>query len=320
MTEKEKMKISMLAEVATMYYERGLTQNEIAEILCVSRTSVSRMLTAAAERGIIQVRINYQFERHYELERQITERFPVKNVYVLNNRGKNQREIEFGTSSLAAGVLKKVLAPDISIGVTWGNTLSDVVDCLEAPSIAPDGVEVIQLTGAVSKENPVGCSQSIVSKLSEKLSGCPRFLNAPLLVESAQLRKGLKEEPNNAKVLRRAEFCDVALTSVGLCSDVELKNFGSYMTKAYADEIIQKGGIGSICGRFFDREGRELDCGWNRELIGIDLAELKQIPNVFCVSYEPQKAPAIRAVLQGKLVDTLVTDGTTATKMLNLTR
>lgn len=321
MTEKEKMRISMLAEVATMYYERGLTQEEIAKNFCVSRTSISRMLAAASEKGIIQVHINYQFERHYELERQISERFPVKKVCVFNNRGKSRSEIEYGTGSLAASVLKEALVPDVTVGVAWGNTLSTVVNCLELPTVAPDGVEVIQLTGAVSGETAAGCSQSIVSKLSEKIPASPIFLNAPLLVENARLRSALMEEPNNARALRRGAYCDIALTGIGSRGYLERGHFeDAYMTPNYAKELLEKGGIGELCGRFFDKDGKELNCAWNKRVVGLPLAELARIPNVICVSYHPEKAPAMLAALRGKLIHTLITDGTTATKLLNLSR
>lgn len=41
MNQKELKKLSLLAEVACDYYERGLTQNEIADKLFLSRTPAS---------------------------------------------------------------------------------------------------------------------------------------------------------------------------------------------------------------------------------------------------------------------------------------
>lgn len=71
MTEKELKKMSLLAEVACDYYERGLDQNGIAKRLCLSRTRVSRLLKEASERGIVNITVNYhytEYPRHYELE------------------------------------------------------------------------------------------------------------------------------------------------------------------------------------------------------------------------------------------------------------
>ena len=52
MTDKEIRKYSFLAEIACDYYERGLSQNEIADKICLSRTRVSRLLKEAEEAGI----------------------------------------------------------------------------------------------------------------------------------------------------------------------------------------------------------------------------------------------------------------------------
>ena len=50
MDDKDIRKMSLLAEVACDYYERGLDQNKIAERLCLSRTRVSRLLKKSEER------------------------------------------------------------------------------------------------------------------------------------------------------------------------------------------------------------------------------------------------------------------------------
>lgn len=48
----------LLAQVAVLYYERNLPQREIADLLHVSRSTVSRMLDEARELGIVEVRIS----------------------------------------------------------------------------------------------------------------------------------------------------------------------------------------------------------------------------------------------------------------------
>ena len=86
MTQKELMKLSLLAEIAGYYYERGMTQNEIADRLCISRTRVSRLLKEAQDKGIVSFSINYHYERHYILEDHLKSRYPLKEVRILNNR------------------------------------------------------------------------------------------------------------------------------------------------------------------------------------------------------------------------------------------
>ena len=44
--------LELLFKVAQLYYEQGLTQNEIAKKLYISRSNISRLLTQAREAGI----------------------------------------------------------------------------------------------------------------------------------------------------------------------------------------------------------------------------------------------------------------------------
>lgn len=45
-------KLSLLAEVASMYYERQMSQDEIARRIYTSRSRVSRLLTKAREKEL----------------------------------------------------------------------------------------------------------------------------------------------------------------------------------------------------------------------------------------------------------------------------
>lgn len=49
---------ALMARVAWLYYNDGLTQNEVGEILNISRIKVSRLLDQGRSSGLIQVRIN----------------------------------------------------------------------------------------------------------------------------------------------------------------------------------------------------------------------------------------------------------------------
>ena len=55
--------LELLLKVAQLYYEQGLTQNEIAKKLFISRSNISRLLTQAREAGIVEIKVHYPFER-----------------------------------------------------------------------------------------------------------------------------------------------------------------------------------------------------------------------------------------------------------------
>ena len=60
---------NLLAQIAFMYYEQELTQNEIAAQLGLSRVKVYRLLKQAKIEQVVQININWPIERDPELER-----------------------------------------------------------------------------------------------------------------------------------------------------------------------------------------------------------------------------------------------------------
>ena len=57
----DNVKIQKMVEIAKMYYEENLTQNDIAKRLGVSRPLVSKMLADAREAGIVTIQIKSPF-------------------------------------------------------------------------------------------------------------------------------------------------------------------------------------------------------------------------------------------------------------------
>ena len=74
--------MEQLLAVSKMYYEQGMTQQEIAEKAFLSRSHVSRMLKGARALGIVEIIIRSPFENHISLEASLTERFGMEKVLV----------------------------------------------------------------------------------------------------------------------------------------------------------------------------------------------------------------------------------------------
>ena len=59
MNKKEMVQLSLMTEVASMYYEKDMTQEEIGNQLYLSRARISRILKKAHEMGVVEFRINH---------------------------------------------------------------------------------------------------------------------------------------------------------------------------------------------------------------------------------------------------------------------
>jgi len=315
-TQKELKKLSLLAEVSCDYYERGLSQNEIAERLCLSRTRISRLLKEAEEKGIVKVSINYHFERHYELEERFKDRFSLKNVWVLNNRDRDFNFIQRDVASLAARYVMENLKKGMIIGTSWGTTLADMAKFLQPVDIP---VEIVQLMGAVHCQTSTCTPQSIAASMAEKFGGRAEYLNLPLFIEDDYVRKVICNDINNAKIINKGMLADMVLTSISDVATIRNKEFWlGYMSDDMYKEICSKGAVGAIFARFFDENGKEIDCKWNNKCVTISFSNTRGIPNVVAIASSKLKSQAILSAIKGKLINTLITDGTTATEILRL--
>jgi DNA-binding transcriptional regulator LsrR (DeoR family) len=318
MKESQLRKYSLLAEVACDYYERGYSENEIAERLCLSRTRISRLLKEAKDKGIISISINYSFDRVYELEDRFKDQFGLKHVRVLNNRNWNKDPdlIRSNVGRLAADFIIENLKRDMIIGTSWGVTLSETTKYLHA---VPFPVQIVQLIGSVPCANSLHTPQGIVTEMASLFGGRGFYLNLPLFIKDPSVRKAMCEDANNRKILNMGVFADMIVSSVEGTDDMTAGEFWSqYMSSEMEKEIRDKGGVGSIFALFYDKNGNEIDCQWNKCCVGISFSGIKKAHDVVIVASGAEKAQAILGAIKGGLVDELITDGTTAARILTL--
>ena len=76
---------NLLAQVASMYYEQGMTQNKIAAELGLSRVKIYRLLKEARAEQVVQIAINWPIDRDRELEGLLKVRFGLKEALVLQS-------------------------------------------------------------------------------------------------------------------------------------------------------------------------------------------------------------------------------------------
>ncbi len=90
------------------------------------------------------------------------------------------------------------------------------------------------------------------------------------------------------------------------------------MTSPMFQELCEKGAVGAMFARFFDQNGREIDCDWNRRCVSISLPQVQNVPDAVLIASGTQKASAVSCAIKSGIIDTLITDGTTASVILGL--
>jgi DNA-binding transcriptional regulator LsrR (DeoR family) len=306
-----------LAQVATLYYEDDLNQDEIASRMGISRSTVSRVLQEAREKGVVEITVHYPWKTAADLGADLAARFDLRAARVLASGGRPYDEILRGIGILAARYLESVLTAGSVLGVSWGQAVYHAVRALRSDCRLP--VTVVQLVGAVGEGDPLIDGPDLARLLAGVYGGETRLLHAPLLVEDAQARDILLQEPRIQEILTLARQADLALVGIG----APMPGLYSMLRAGYLEpddvaDLRARGVVGDICARHYDRWGRLLDIELNRRVVGIDLADLQSVDQVVGVAGGADKAEAILGARRGGHVDVLVTDDTAADEILAL--
>ena len=142
---------ALIIQVARLYYEQQLSQEQIAKKILTSRSNVSRILAVAQERGIVEIRIHEQDRRDHELEELLVQRFGLKAAHVAH-LPKYATDYQ-AVGQLAAQVFISHLKPAARIAVSWGRSLQTMVNELE--HIDRPDVSLIALMGGTDRKSVV---------------------------------------------------------------------------------------------------------------------------------------------------------------------
>lgn len=307
----------LLAQVASMYYEDNLNQDEIARRIDASRSTVSRMLQEARKAGVVEITVHYPWKNVPEIETDLIARFRLRQARVLLGRGRPYQEILRGLGVLAARYIEGILVEGTVLGISWGKAVYSTVRALRSDRSLP--ITVVQMVGAVGEGDPLIDGPDLVRLLASVYGGEYRYFHAPLIVEDARAREVLLQEPRIRETLSLARRADVALVGIGAPSpEVSSLLRAGYLDREELAQLRAQGGVGDICARHYDAHGRVLDIELNQRTVGIELAALHYIEQVIGVAGGEAKAEAILGALRGGHVNVLVTDDATARKVLTL--
>ncbi len=180
-----------------MYYEHGLTQDEISDEVGVSRPTVSRLLSRAVQTGIVRFVLREPSARHSELENLLEERLGLETAVLVSGPMKTTRTREILRARAALDLLEERLQRAAYIGLGWGRQVMDFVEALEQKDLqSRDTTKVVPLVGASGQSIDIFQSNELVRRAAKALGAPAQFLHAPALVKDSQARATFLEEPS----------------------------------------------------------------------------------------------------------------------------
>lgn len=317
--ESEKItqkRANLLADVAEMYYIEGRDQTDISQKVGVSRSMISRMLTEARRQGIVEIKVFRPIQTDHDLEDAIRQQYGVKNVLVVSMDDAKPEKLLNNLGQAAADVLKKLIKPDLVIGVAWGTAVSATVGAMQ--SVNEPSIRVIQLVGAQGARNAEYDGHAIVKILAEKVNGEGYYINAPYLCPTPEIARSLKDVKGIKETIDLGKMVDVALLGIG----TTIKEYSSYylsglLTDREIDVFINHGVVGDIASNYFKLDGTPYHDAFLNRVITISMDDLKRIPIRLAIVGGSAKVNAVIGALNSDLVNYLVIDSTTARQILS---
>lgn len=303
--------------IAKYYHNDGLTQQEIADKLNVSRPTVSNALKKAKEEGIIQVRVVDIKNKGglVNLEQELKDAYGLKEVRLVDCNSDKYEDLVNCIGGTAALYLEDIIKDNLKIGISWGTTLKSMVDNLSGNKKI-NNLELVTLVGGSGNLKPEVHSNILSDKILSKFNGRGYFLYAPAVVDNQDVWQALMKNDETQKLLEKAKNVDIALVGIGApIGSSNLVETG-YFEKEQIKEMQNLGIAGDICSRFFDEDGMICDLEINKRTIGITLDDLKNINEVIGVAGGEEKVSSIVGALKGGFLDVLITDAKTAKLVL----
>ena len=305
----------LLAKVASMYYERDMTQSEIAAALELSRVKIYRLLKQARETQVVRILIDWHIKRAPDLEARLIERFSLDEALVLASAASDSALLLRQIAHLAARYLEAQLADAASLSICFGSSTYEVINAIRLDFQA--NVKVMQATGSLPQALKEFDSSALTRQLARKLGGEALYLSCPLLADDAPAAAVIRQQAVVARTLEQVRRADIALVGIGdlhpqTSSFVRAGVADSAQLRAYREA----GAVGDMAWQIFDGAGRLFPCELNQRIIGVTLDELSALPQTIAVAAGVNKAAAIIGALQSGVINVLCTDEQTAARAL----
>ena len=301
--------VDMLVQAARLYYEEGLSQGEVARRMGLSGATVSRVLAAARERGIVEVRIHdprSPVRRVAELEQRLVDEFGLTEARVgAPNASADALQL---VGRLAADLFGEHLDRMRRVGLSWGSTLEAFV--AEVTERAVPALQVLPLAGGNPGLDMASAGGTLVQALARRCGVEPSRLLAPAIVESPQTKAAITSESAIRAALELAGQVDhafVGIGALGVRSSVTIVEDMRLSDAELAAFLAQKP-AGDISGRFFDETGAELGPPTSDRVIGVSLEDLRRVPCVVGLAAGTEKVRGVLAALRTGVLDVVVLD------------
>ncbi len=312
--------LRLLTKVSRMYHERGLRQAAIADQLNLSQATISRLLKRAEEEKLVRTTVSVPLGAFPEFEEKLQAIYGLKDVIVVDTV-EDDDQILRDIGSAAAYYVETTVRRGEVVGISsWSASLLAMVDAMHP---LPKSIEanVVQILGGIGDPAAEAHAAHLSRRLATLMHGQATFLPAPGVAGVADTQRIYLDDPFVRDAMALFDKVSLALVGIGSVEPSRLlASSGNVFSPAELDRLRAEGAVGDICLRFFDSEGVPVITPHNDRVIGISLAQLREVRRTVGLAGGKRKLAAIRGALEGGWINVLITDRFTAERLLKVVR
>lgn len=298
----------------SLYYEDNKSQQEICESLQISRATVSRMLKAGREKGIVTISVQNPMQYSYgELEKEVEKRFGLKEIIVVYNDVFDSKDhVATQLSEVASGYLNDLFEDGDYIGVSMGYTVNNITKVNKRFEPKPD-LTFLPLMGGISqrKMNREDVqSNEMAAKFAQLYGGKYLQFLSPAVFSSHEILEGFLQEESINYIFDYYDKLDTVIMGVGIPAHEKSTLVASqYVDEAYLNKMIEKGAVGDISLQFFNAEGDLTPFQeFNNRVASLSMERLKKVRNRVAIASGAEKAEAVKGAIKGGFLNILIAD------------
>ena len=289
-----------LINVAKMYYEGNMTQNDIAKRLGVSRPLVSKMLTKARECGIVSITVNDNVmdDTNTIMLQDLCQKFQLDGGLIIHD------SLEFhdiiGQTAIYLGL---ECQPEYNVGLGWGSPLGYVVKEMAANAFKPTPGTVSPLIGRPPVSNEHYAINDMVKSMAQSLGRRSYSIEEKAFAVSREDKVAAENKSAYMGMLLKWRELDMAIMAV--------QNYPPSPDEAtemrFGDVLRRQHAVGSFLSYFYNVHG-DVISGENDFTCRISLADLRHCHKVYAIGYGAQTDSLLGALHTGIFTHVLLTE------------
>ncbi|HEY3333034.1 MAG TPA: sugar-binding domain-containing protein [Capsulimonadaceae bacterium] len=299
---------------ARLYFLDGLPQMEIARLVNVSQSKVSRMLALARDRGLVRISVPEYEPRNHELEADLTRALGIEAIVIRAVAHQRDEDLRHVTGYFGAPIVSAWLNSASRVAIAGTRTIEALVEHMK-PVGRPVPPTVIQAMGSTDSSTNSYDASELGRSLAARWRGSFLTLNSPAILPNTETARHVLALEQIRMVMAELASADVALLGIGsLTESVFLDRH--VLTVDELAALHAAGAVGEILGRFYDAAGVECETALKGRTVSLPLATLPTIRKTVGATVGTGRTAAILAAVEGKLINTLLVDETCASALL----